>query len=482
MYDISNIPDGIFDDNESRNKEIIDILQLQEDSIFKDSLIEIITIYNENKIDTITAYQYINSVLGRYYYCVTMPKEDEELRRKRKNKSGIEICNPDDPTERAIKENLEINQQLPTFTKMIETIGIENLGMYKSDKTLIKRYEDIHGGKQKAKVEKILNQYMLYDKVEQGKQAIEILDIYDEPILVIFEGKGKSNNGFYINRLSAALIQGILQNDKDTFDTTVNKLIQTIPITNDMYDKAKHLIDTNNSEELLTLFTRFFDDSEEIKEYMIKNLINSCYNELQNIIFRLLNNLSNNYCVISYDESFQIITTDGEVHIANKTERSVIKKAYIKVMKDMGLKNLNSLYYRKAKQIHQFYKRVNEYINQKYNYNWHRIRKSITITIEDRERLIEIYNSYCNNNGVSEAKEKFQKRIQTIINKDFENNRNKLTQSIDKFYQDTNIQEMKEIGIFSDNDLQNKAKNGIFQYPEQYREIQNTLLQLLINE
>ena len=482
MYDINNIPNGILDDDESRNKEIIDILQLQEDSIFTDSLIEIITAYKENKIDTITAYQYINSILGRYYYCVTMPKEDEEIKQNRKNKSGIEICNPDDPTERAIKENLEINQQLPTYTKMLETIGIENLGMYKSDKTLIKRYEDIHGGKQKAKVEKILNQYMLYDKVEQGKQAIEILDIYDEPILVIFEGKGKSNNGFYINRLSAALIQGILQNDKDTFDTTVNKLIQTIPITNDMYDKAKHLIDTNNSEELLTLFTRFFEDSEEIKEYMIKNLINSCYNELQNIIFRLLNNLSNNYCVISYDESFQIITTDGEVHIASKAERSIIKKASIDVMKEMGLKNLNSLYYRKAKQIHQFYKRVNEYINQKYNYNWHRIRKSITITIEDRERLIEIYNSYCNNNGVSEAKEKFQKRIQTIINKDFENNRNKLTQSIDKFYQDTNIQEMKEIGIFSDNDLQNKAKNGIFQYPEQYREIQNTLLQLLINE
>lgn len=482
MYDINNIPNGILDDNEGRNKEIIDILQLQEDSIFTDSLIEIITAYKENKIDTITAYQYINSILGRYYYCVTMPKEDEELRQKRRNKSGIEICNPDDPTERAIKENLEINQQLPTFTKMLETIGIENLGMYKSDKTLIKRYEDIHGGKQKAKVEKILNQYMLYDKVEQGKQAIEILDIYDEPILVIFEGKGKSNNGFYINRLSAALIQGILQNDKDTFDTTVNKLIQTIPITNDMYDKAKHLIDTNNSEELLTLFTQFFDDSEEIKEYMIKNLINSCYNELQNIIFRLLNNLSNNYCVISYDESFQIITTDGEVHIASKAERSIIKKAYIKVMKDMGLKNLNSLYYRKAKQIHQFYKKVNEYINQKYNYNWHRIRKSITITVEDRERLIEIYQSYCNNNGVSEAKEKFQKRMKTIINKDFENNRNKLTQSIDKFYQNTDIQEMKEIGIFSNNDLQNKAKNGIFQYPEQYREIQNTLLQLLINE
>ena len=482
MYDINNIPNGILDDNESRNKEIIDILQLKEDSIFTDSLIEIITAYKENKIDTITAYQYINSVLGRYYYCVTMPKEDEELRQKRKNKSGIEICNPDDPTERAIKENLEINQQFPNFRKMLETIGIENLDMYKSDKTLITKYEELQGGKQKEKTKKIINQYMLYEKAQQGKQAIEILDIYDEPILVIFEGKGKSNNGFYINRLSAALIQGILQNDKDTFDTTVNKLIQTIPITNDMYDKAKHLIDTNNSEELLTLFTRFFDDSEEIKEYMIKNLINSCYNELQNIIFRLLNNLSNNYCVISYDESFQIITTDGEVHIANKTERSIIKKAYIKVMKDMGLKNLNSLYYRKAKRIHQFYKRVNEYINQKYNYNWHRIRKSITITIEDRERLIEIYNSYCNNNGVSEVKEKFQKRIQTIINKDFENNRNKLTQNIDKFYQNTDIQEMKEIGIFSDNDLQNKAKNGIFQYPEQYREIQNTLLQLLINE
>lgn len=77
-----------------------------------------------------------------------------------------------------------------------------------------------------------------------------------------------------------------------------------------------------------------------------------------------MNNLSNNYCVISYDESFQIITTDGKVHIADKAERSIIKKAYIKVMKDMGLKNLNSLYYRKAKQINQFYKKVNEYINQ----------------------------------------------------------------------------------------------------------------------
>lgn len=481
MYDINNIPNGILDDNKSRNKEIIDILQLQEDSIFTDSLIEIITAYAENKIDTITAYQYINSVLGRYYYCVTMPKEDEELRQKRKKKSGIEICNPDDPTERAIKENLEINQQFPNFRKMLETIGIENLDMHKSDKTLITKYEELQGGKQKEKTKKIIKQYMLYDKAQQGKQAIEILDIYDEPILVIFEGKGKSNNGFYINRLSAALIQGILQNDKDTFDTTVNKLIQTIPITNDMYDKAKHLIDTNNSEELLTLFTRFFD-SEEIKEYMIKNLINSCYNELQNIIFRLLNNLSNNYCVISYDESFQIITTDGKVHIASKAERSIIKKAYIKVMKDMGLKNLNSLYYRKAKQIHQFYKNVNEYINQKYNYNWHRIRKSITITIEDRERLIEIYKSYCNNNGVSEAKEKFQKRIQTIIDRDFKNNRNKLTQSIDKVYRNTDIQELKEIGIFSDDDLQNKAKKGIFQYPEQYKEIQNTLLQLLINE
>ena len=113
--------------------------------------------YKENKIDTITAYQYINSILGRYYYCVTMPKEDEEIRQKRKNKSGIEICNPDDPTERAIKENLEINQQFPNFRKMLETIGIENLDMYKSDKTLITKYEELQGGKQKEKTKKIIN-------------------------------------------------------------------------------------------------------------------------------------------------------------------------------------------------------------------------------------------------------------------------------------------------------------------------------------
>lgn len=480
---INNIPNGIFDDNQSRNKEIIDILCLQDNNIYTKSLQEIITAYDKQQIDTITAYQYINAVLGTYYQNVTIPKEDEELRQKRqKNKSGVDICNPDDPTETAIKTKLEINQQFPNVKKMLETIGIDNLNMHKSDNTLITSYKDVHGGKQKAKAEKILNQYMQYDKIVKGKQKIEILDIFDEPVIVIFDGKGQSNNGFYINRLTAALIQGILKNNDNSFNTTVNQLIHTIPITNDTYDKAKHFIDINNSAELLELFNNFFDD-EDIKEYMIRNLIHSCYNELRHIIFRLLDNLANNYCVISYDESFQYITADGKACIANKAQRSIIKQAQIKVMKDMGAKNLNTIYYRKKTK--QFYDGVIKYINKKYHYNWHRLRKSISITIEDRERLIEIYNSYCNNdnnNKIAEAKDKFTKRIKNIVDKDFDNNRKKLAENIDKAYQNKDIAELKEATVYTNDDIERMVNKGKFKYPENYKEIQNILLQLLIND
>lgn len=488
MYNINNIPNGVFDNNDNRSKEIINILCLQDNNIYTKLLQEIIAAYDKQQIDTITAYQYINAVIGTYYQNVVIPKEDEQLRQQRqqrqKNKSGIDICNPDDPTETAIKQKLEINQQFPNFKKMLETIGIDNLNMHKSDNTLITSYQDVHGGKQKAKAEKILNQYMQYDKIAKGKQKIEILDIFDEPVIVIFDGKGQSNNGFYINRLTAALIQGILKNDDNSFNTTVNKLIHIIPITNDTYDKAKHFIDINNSAELLELFNDFFDDDDiNIKEYMIRNLIHSCYNELRHIIFRLLDNLANNYCVISYDESFQYITADGQACIANKSERSIIKQAQIQIMKDMGAKNLNTIYYRKKTK--QFYDKVIEYINKKYNYHWHRLRKSISITIEDRERLIEIYNSYCNNDNnkkIAEAKDKFTKRIQNLIDKDFDNNRKKLSENIDKAYQNNDIMELKEMKIIDDDDITKIANKNQFKYPNNYKEIQNILLQLLIND
>ena len=99
---------------------------------YKQEINDTIQQFCNSEIDKYTALGKIHNILVNYDYNVTIPREDKI------NKSCIVIYNPDDETEKFIKENFYVEQIFPTKSAIYYAIGLPHFGI----KTL-------KGGKQK---------------------------------------------------------------------------------------------------------------------------------------------------------------------------------------------------------------------------------------------------------------------------------------------------------------------------------------------
>ena len=102
----------------------------------------------------------------------------------------IEVNNPDDITEVAIKTKTEIGQIfMKGYNEYYRTIGIENLNMKDRKGNPL---TELSGGKQKAKAQEIIKQYTeIINRPDLNKYAIQIVDIFEiisDLVLTLFSG------------------------------------------------------------------------------------------------------------------------------------------------------------------------------------------------------------------------------------------------------------------------------------------------------
>lgn len=499
MYDINNIPNGILDDNESRNKEIIDILQLKEDSIFTDSLIEIITAYKENKIDTITAYQYINSILGRYYYCVTMPKEDEELRRKRENKSLVSIYNTNDIVEVTIKKNLYVNQVFPDgITELINTIGVEKLEFYDGNNELITSIEKLCGGKQREKIKKYLEQYIKICKRPDIKRyAIQIEEIYKKPKYTMFYSRSEKNGGYYIDKFIPFLTGKLLQENRRIFRTTVNQIAEIVHLVNYRYNR--YSLFTDDKAERKRLLLKLQNQNSYFTDYQLRQFYKNSNKEVRDRIYKVLDNLQDEYKAITYKKTHTIFDENGN-HIADDFEDDIIQDGEAEILNNMGIRNISTIFLKKLSQ--KFYSDVIEYINDKYELNWKNYRNEIEIRITNFIQLENLYKDYQIDKdeqmqNITAIKSRFIKRLGNMAQTDYDKKMKKYQDSfnaeVEKNKQAYKKSDLYDIGILTDKAIEEKAIKDVihdeltgtvkleYKPYDNYVEIQKALIKYLID-
>lgn len=416
------------------------VMDLEAENPYKKQLLEIMKNHDEGKITDIESYLRINETLVNYDFDVIMPMEDTAIREKRKIEDGktyelvsdIPIQNPDDVTEVAIKTKTEIGKIFQKgYNELYRTIGVENLNMKDRDGNRITDLQKISKGTQKYKAAEIINQYCdIQKRPDLKRYAIQIADIYIEPLLTVFDGRGKHSSGYYIKRLTPLIIDRLLFIDecisqkfekemtdqKNNIYTNVSRIAKDIGLVNQKY----RAIDYNELAEINPKFT--------IK--MVNDFYGNTNRELEKIIFKILDNLQENHSVISYKRNFCIKKNkqiDGktiEINVSsNDEENSVIRKAQAKVLKEFNANGLFVIY--KRNQESRFYKRVIELINNTYGFNWISYRKQIEIQIEDLEAMKELRNMYTADESLLrlylfESKQRLIHRLHKKLQTDYE--------------------------------------------------------------
>ena len=398
---------------------------------------------------------------------------ENQLKPQTEIETEVAISNPDDKTEVAIKTNVSIGQISERgwqgFYDLIG--GVQMLGMKKHNGTPV---TELKGGKQKSQAQRIMKQYLdVAPRTDLGRYALQATDIFETPILSVFDGRGKHSIGYYSKRLFPIFIDYLIDiyNGENQIYTNVTRLAKDIKIVDRRYRTKKDF--TNINEKFtIKMMNRFYSKANK---------------ELEQVLFRMLDNLQDNYSVISYEKNFCIFTQDGKLHTSTASEKSIIRKSQAKILKEFNAKSMFVIFVRN--QAEQFYKRVTEYINETYDLDWIKYKNQIEINIEDIDSLIELRETFLKDNNFDSAKalKEVKTKLATKIYKsnlsDYHKSQEKEIQSVlDDSNIDDTIKACFEAGIYSIKELK---KDGIikeipFHYWESTLDTQNAIIEMLI--
>ena len=345
------------------------------------------------------------------------------------------------------------------------------LGMKKHNGSPI---TELKGGKQKSQAQKIMKQYLdVAPRTDLGRYALQATDIFETPILSVFDGRGKHSIGYYSKRLFPIFIDYLINiyNGENQIYTNVSRVARDINIVNKRYKTKKDF--TNINEKFtIKMMNRFYSKANR---------------ELEMILYRMLDNLQDNYSVISYEKNFCIFTQDGKLHTSTASEKSIIRKSQAKILKEFNAKSMFVIFVRN--QAEEFFKRTTEYINDTYNLDWIKYKNQIEINIEDIDSLIELRETFLKDNNfdfakaLKEVKTKLATKIYKVNLSDYHKSQEKEIQSVlDDPHIDDTIKTMIESGIYSIEELKAKGiiRNAPFHFWESSLTILNAITEMLI--
>ena len=472
-----------------REKLLNDILSLDTDNPYKQSIIHLQKQFNDGKLNEIQEYLLINGILAAYdmnlYEAEKLEmKRQRELIEKAEKKTEEEfesqlpcvpIQNPDDITEVTIKTNLGIGQILQKgYTQLYKTIGIENLGMKDLKGNPI---TNLKGGKQKAKAKEIVGQYIdVIKRSDLRRYAIEIADIFEYP-RYIEKSDRRGKDGFYQKRMLPLIVYYLAQKNERIIYTTIDELAFFIGLVSKNYKKI-------SIEELAVINPKFTNA-------MVSQFYCRCKPELERIIFDRLDELKE--CrALNYYENHCIYMNDGSYYTSSKSEDDLILRTERSVLKEFGTKRIMTIFQRRQQRA--FYNRTCSLINEKYDVGWSRYKKQIEIR-PNYEALLEILESFIDDNEANIVRKKeiaarFARRITNRTKSDFIRTNKKADVAEDEWIMEQmaqpEITELTELGMdYEDHFREMTKKKGtlnIFRYHDNYLTIQDELIALMISE
>lgn len=458
--------------------------------------------YFNNSIDTYTALNQIRRELVNYDCNVVAPRA---IQKKQERKEELYIDNPFDVTELAVKSNIhEYDVFLNGLFELLEAIGVENLGLTDSKGNLITDTMQLKGGNQRKKADLHIRQYLDYKRRPDIKRyAIEVTDIFDEPIITVFLGQGQAHTGFYLNRLTPIIVELFLaQKENEVITTTFSQLAEQIKLVNHNYNVYSNIDYCYNADFLIEQAKKY---NELFSKHQFRQFYKNAFNVINKTMRDLLNKLDKSYSAIHVKENHLIIAKDNNDNTysftSNDCHEDMIRYAQAKILQEMNIYTIERVFLnRKAK---QFFSRVIEYINKEYNQNWTHYKSQLEIKIISRSQLQKCYDEYIVKNrdtevSLEECRERLKKRLLHKVDNDIDRakrkyselcttTRKELQQSYDNSEQ---IQNLVEIGIYNDEDRDryinqnlNKEikKQDLWQCPPNYKDIQAEIMKFLID-
>ncbi|HIT89068.1 MAG TPA: hypothetical protein IAC41_01420 [Candidatus Merdenecus merdavium] len=378
----------------------------------------------------------------------------------------IYIHDYSDKAEVTIKQKLvsgEINLEdvfKGGFTEIYKKIGFENLGI-----------KSLKGGKQKNIAKENLLQYLQLQSVQNKKRALQLVDVYEVPRYIEkIDRRGK--NGFYKERVNPILLDYFSKQDRNTIFTSVTDLAKIIGLVNRNYRKISY-------KELVAIDSRYTKSK-------VNDLYYRCKPLQEDIIFKALDTLQNEYRLIDYYNNHYIFTESGN-HTSTQLEDKLIRKMERKVMNEYGYKMISSVF--RHKQEKAFYSRVVQLINEQLNTDWIGYRKQIQIDIDTDDFLETIHELNITNESIMTSKrevsERFIQRVQNRTEYDYQRTNGNADMILDEWNNTEKdiwlkkypkLKELEENGIV---DIE-KFKPKPFRYYEDYLEIEYELINLLL--
>ena len=465
---------------------------------------EIAQKYYNGVIDTYKALNTINYELVYYDYYVVVPREEQE-QKERRERDQIFIDNPYDLTEIAIKTKIHEHDIFDSLNGLIKTIGIDNLCMTDSKGQPITNIEQLKGGNQRKKADTVLRQYLDYkNRPDLKRYALEITDVFDEPIITVFLGQGQAHSGFYLNRLSPIIVELFLtMKENDTMTTTYARLAEKIKLVNRYYNVYSNIDYSPESDYLIDQAHKF---NELFNQYQFRQFYKNAYNLINKIMRDLLRKLDKSYSAVRVKENHLIYAKDqdGEEYsfTTDDVGEEMIKHAQAAVLQEMNISTIGRVFLlRKAP---QFFSRVIKYINKEYGENWTHYLSQIEITIISRSQLQKCYDEYIakhNDTAVSlqECRERIKARLTKMVNSDVSRAEKKYnethtrikTEMQQKFDNATDIQNLVDCGVYTEKDKDKKVENWttseeikskVFTgFAPNYKDIQAEIMRFLID-
>ena len=347
------------------------------------------------------------------------------------------------------------------YSELLQKLGVKEYIEYYS-----------RGGKQKEKIKRLLSQYMeIEERPDIKRYAIQVTDIYDEPV-ADYDGRGKTRSGYYTKRACPIVSKYLInQKIKDTY--SVSQLSKECGFINDRY--ITYNKDQKTAEE------RLIKQDPRYTPFMISNCIGYIRPELSTRIYSILNCLQCEYRAIEYEEVFDMVFLNNINRISTPEERTKIRKAENTVIKQMGFKKMFDVYRKRC--VKKFYKNVVEYLNNTYQWGIKNYYQKIMINILDYDTLNDlIVDDDIANQYKIEIRERFKQRIINKAMNDYSRNQAKFEADKKALLKNQYLKELFELNFYSDLDIKEiLRKHGNFYYYEDYRDIQNGLIDRFID-
>lgn len=379
----------------------------------------------------------------------------------------IQDTGTQDDLKTIIRNRISEGQTFESMAAVYRTIGLDSLGI-----------RNLNGGKQCDTARAIVEQYARFELVSPNGRSVRCVEIFREPhYMEKTDGRGK--NGYYVDRLIPLILRSLWVSDNEEWITSVKKLAVKVGLVKKNYSnfpKAKNYFDK-------------ICETLSISDFCLKQFYNRSQSELQPKIIGALDRLKKEG-VLNYTRKYYIRQSDGNNHLSNDRECSMIKDTEKKIVEEMGKKNKRTIYLRN--QGDEFEAKVLAYINETYDRCW-----ELCVPILQLNFSRSKVNSYifykCPDifkNSIeiaTEVRKHFAQAIRKKTKRDYERTNRRLRETADEIFQELKIQEDMTL-FLNENELKEKslqfarqrAKGKFYFFWPKYLESQDKLTTIFI--